>query len=165
MRLNLTKSGRTQVPRVSSGDPQVLLHPEDNDLMVRTGKQVIEACQLNISIELWKLEFDALCLSVKEWATKSNELARSVLIAPRGGKLALFVSPMGNTFDFDLADSLVQLNTLLAQKFNVGMVEILQIPSEEVDRFVDGSKARVLYGNQAGSHQPVEAQSRVCSVN
>ena len=38
---------------VSESNPNVVLRPSDNDLFLRTGKQVIDACKLDISIELW----------------------------------------------------------------------------------------------------------------
>jgi hypothetical protein len=146
-----------KVPYVSAEDPQVVLHPEDNDLIVRTGKQVISACQLNISVELWLHELTSLSAHVQAWAQRQPNVV-SVHLTPQGGKIALFVSPRGESFDFDLADSLADLHMHLVKNFNVGMVEILQIPSKELDRFVDGARARAIYVNPTGSHSAVEAQ-------
>ncbi|MFA7236228.1 MAG: hypothetical protein WC058_05120 [Phycisphaeraceae bacterium] len=40
------------------GDRPLILHPEDNDLFVRTGRQVIDACGLHIGVELWLREMN-----------------------------------------------------------------------------------------------------------
>ncbi|HSV14457.1 MAG TPA: hypothetical protein VLI90_09365 [Tepidisphaeraceae bacterium] len=145
--------------KVTEDDRQVVLHPENDDLFVQTGKQVIDACRLNISIELWIHELTALSAHVQEWARARSSRIASIYLAPRPNKLVLFVCPASKEFDFDLADEMAQLNTALTKNFNVGTVEILQVPAEELDRFVDGGggKAKLLYGRQAESHQPVEA--------
>lgn len=35
------------------GDRSFLLHPTNDDKFIRTGRQIIEACQLKIGVEAW----------------------------------------------------------------------------------------------------------------
>jgi hypothetical protein len=152
-----TKTTNSAKVTVSELDPNVILRPADNDLFVQTGKQVIDACKLNISIELWSHEIAGLIAHVLDWTKKYAGRIQSIYLAPRSTKMSLFVCPASDTFDFDLADDLTTLNTLLLKTFNVGMVEILQVPSDEIERFVDEGRAKLLYGGQAEPHQSVEA--------
>jgi len=71
--------------------------------------------------------------------------------------MAVFVIPCGDQFNFDLADELASLNIHLVRKYNVGMVELHQIPFDEIDRFVDPATAKWVYGQQPTTHSSVEA--------
>jgi len=152
-----TQSTNSQKIDVSESDSNVVLRPADNDLFIRTGKQVIDACKLDISIELWLHELEGMASHVVDWAQNHKDRITSIYLAARATKIALFVCPASDGFDFDLADDLTSLNTHLLKTFNVGMVEILQIPSDEIDRFVDEGRAKLIYGRQAKPHQSVEA--------
>src|SRR5687768_10805165 len=113
----------------------ILIRPDDNDLFVRTGKQVIDACRLDISIDLWMEEFKAMLTYVHAWIVERKNV-RACFCAPRGARIALYFVPRGDGFDFDLADALAELTTGIVKRFNVGMVESLQIPWTEIDRFI-----------------------------
>ena len=125
----------------------VILHPEDNDLFMRTGKQVIEACRLGISIEVWIDEFNNMVSDVAQWAKKHAERVNACYCVPTGPRITLFFSPQSISFDFDLAEMLAELNADLIRKFNVGMVEVRQIPLQQIDRFLDPRKARLVYAD------------------
>jgi hypothetical protein len=71
---------------------------------------------------------------------------RAAFCAPRGTRTVLFFIPVSDRFDFDLADELTVLNMELVNKFNIGMVEVRQIPWDEIDRFLDPGSARQVYG-------------------
>src|SRR5437588_8140304 len=109
--------------KVRENESRVLLHPEDDDLFVRTGRQVIEACRLGIGIELWLSELDSMLQTVRDWAGKHASRIRTCFCAPRGSQIALYFSPALNRFDFDLADELANLNGKLVKDFNIGMIE------------------------------------------
>jgi hypothetical protein len=131
----------------------VVLHPEDNDLFMRTGKQVIEACRLGISIEVWIDEFNNMMSEVARWAKEHAASVRSCHCVPLGPRITLFFSPQGDSYNFDLAENLAELNAELIKKFNVGMVEVRQIPFAQIDRFLDPEKARLVHGDPgAGPH-------------
>lgn len=139
------------------GDRPFILHPEDSDLFVRTGRQVIDACGLHVSVELWLREMNAMLHAVRAWAEAHADAVRSCFAAPLGSRMAVFVVPQGKQFNFDLADELASLNIHLVKEFNVGMVELHQIPFEEIDRFIDPANARWVYGEQPAPHPTVEA--------
>ncbi len=133
------------------GERPVLLHPDNDDLFVRTGRQVIEACRLGISIELWLSEFNAMLEEARHWAEQRAAKVRACFCAPVNSRVVLYFVPNSKSFDFDLADGLAELNAELVKRFNVGMVEIHQVPWEELDRFVDIESSRRVYGEQRES--------------
>lgn len=135
---------------------QFVLHPEDNDLFVRTGRQIIQACQLNISVQVWMEECKSMFAHVVGWVSDRSESVASCYAVPRGAGITLFFVPQSDSFDFDLADELAQLGTKLTHSFNVGAVEILQIPREEVGRFVEHETSQQVYSHGIKSHQAVE---------
>ena len=154
------KDAQTDAIRLQAGrddDRQIIIHPADNDLFVATGKQVIEACRLHISVDVWFQELSAMLQEVRSWAQKRGSQVRSCFCVPRGTRVILFFVPATPQFDFDLADALAILNGELVKGFNVGMIEVRQIPWDELDRFLNTDKAKLVYGEQPESHQPVEA--------
>ena len=151
------KSDPLRIREGRDDERQIVLHPENDDLFVRTGRQVIASCQLGISIELWLSEFHSMLEHVKEWCTEHKEQVRSSFAYPRGAKVVLFVVPAREQFDFDLADALAELNAQLPRDFNIGVIAIHQVPWGELDRFLDPERARHIYGEQPTSHRAVEA--------
>ena len=69
----------------------------------------------------------------------------------------MFFSPKSTAFDFELADCLSVLNLELIQRFNVGTVEVHQIPWNEIDRFVDTESTKLIYGEHYKPPEAVEA--------
>jgi len=151
MPLNASVASHNSVHVHDGGN--VILHPEDNDLFMRTGKQVIEACRLGISIEVWLNEFAAMAAEVAQWAGRHAERVRSCYCVPVGARITLFFSPRSDSFDFDLAELLAELNADLNKQFNLGMVEVRQVPFQQIDRFLDPEKALLVYADPgAGPH-------------
>ncbi|OWY72933.1 hypothetical protein B7486_00900 [cyanobacterium TDX16] len=138
-------------------DRHYLIHPKNNDVFVRTGKQVIEACRLDISIELWLSEIGAMLDDVSDWSKARSEKIKSCYCSPTGARISLFFSPVGGQFDFDLSEELTDLTVKLFKKFNVGMIESHQVPFEELDRFIDVQSARLVHGSEFEPHRAVEA--------
>jgi len=134
----------------------VVVHPHDNDLFVRTGRQVIEACQLRISLEVWMQEVEGMIDRVGEWARQHEDAVERVYAVPRGSRLIFFVVPRGTRFHFDLADEMATLNIDLVKSFNVGTVELRQIPRGEVERFIGEQATEVTDGGFGQPHQAVE---------
>jgi len=125
-----------------------ILHPDDNDLFMRTGKQVIEACRLGISIDVWVDEFNNMLADAKSWCTDHSDKVRSCFCSPVGARITLFFSPGSEAYDFDLAELLAELNSRLNKQYNIGMVEVRQVPWSQIDRFIDPEKARLIYGDE-----------------
>jgi len=141
----------------ADGDRQFVLHPDNDDLFVQTGKQIIEACRLNIGIKVWLDELRAVIDHVSSWCSQRATHIRSCLASPRGGKIVFFFIPPGEHFDFDLADDMSNLNREIIQQFNIGMIEVYQLPWAEVWNFMHADSARLIYGEQPSAHPAVEA--------
>ncbi|HXE54419.1 MAG TPA: hypothetical protein VN541_15460 [Tepidisphaeraceae bacterium] len=148
---------KVHIDAALDGAREFVLHPESNDLFVRTGKQVIEACQLGISVEVWLTELSGMLERVIRWAGERATRVRSCFVSPAGSKTVLFFVPTSEQFDFDLADELTDLTSELLKEYNVGMVELGQIPWAELDRFLDPRTAIHIYGEQQEPHRSVEA--------
>lgn len=140
----------------SDSDRQVVFHPENDDLFVRSGKQVIDACRLDIGLDLWLKEFGGVFAEVKKWSSERSEHLRSCYCSPGVGKVVFFFTPKSEAFDFELGDELAVLNHRLYTSFGIGAVELHQIPWKEIDRFLDEGKSRHVYGEIFGPHHTVE---------
>ncbi|MBI5763184.1 MAG: hypothetical protein HZA51_06635 [Planctomycetes bacterium] len=150
-----TQHDAIRISEARDGASQVILHPQDNDLFIRTGRQVIESCRLGISVDLWLEEMESMQRNVAAWcAERANSIA-SCYCFPRGPQICLFVSPIGSTYDFDLAEQLTDLNLTLLREYNVGTVEVYQVPHAELNRFIDPQTARHIHG------QPIETPGAV----
>lgn len=137
---------------IGESEEAVVLHPDNNDLFVRTGKQIIAACRMNISIDVWFIEFNGMLTRVAAWAAEHSAQVRICYCAPRSSQITLFFVPSSDAFDFELADDLVSLNSELVTSFNVGMIEIHQIPEEDIDRFLNPDESRLVYGEHRSAH-------------
>lgn len=157
MSVKQTQPDPVRITAEKDADRPFIIHPEDDDLFVRTGREVIEACRLNISLELWLKELQGVFDTVIRWSTERRDRVRACFCEPRGSKMVFFFVTGSNRFDFDLADELADLNTRVVNGFNIGMVEMLQIPEAELDRFVNVDTSRPIYGRHPGPHRAVEA--------
>jgi hypothetical protein len=141
----------------ADGERQFILHPENDEVFTRTGRQVIESCRLGISIEVWLAERDTMFDHVRRWMQESGmgHRIRMCFAAPRGIGIGLFFVPESDSFDFDLADELAELNGQLVRSFNIGPVEMHQIPEQELGRFVPPGAALRIDGHADESHRSV----------
>ncbi|NNM86723.1 MAG: hypothetical protein HKL96_13320 [Phycisphaerales bacterium] len=139
---------------------QFVIHPTDDDIFVRTGKQIIEACRLEISVELWCHEFENMLLFVQDWCTKMSGSVRTCVCTVRPGRVMLFFVPRAEQFDFDLADQLTDLDMSINKDYRVGLVEVSQIPFDQVDRFAVVTETRLVYGEPTRTQDTVAAQSQ-----
>lgn len=158
MTADVEKKSAVHVRESHDSDRDFVFHLSDSDLFVRTGRQLIEACQLNISIDLWRQELDLMFTHVKEWCEKNKSHVRTCLCEPRRARLVLHFIPKSDGFDFDLADAIAELDCYLSRNFkNVGLVEAGQIPWSEMDRFVNPHLYFVIYGENPVARGTVEA--------
>jgi hypothetical protein len=151
------KQASLRIDERADGNRQVVLHPEDDDLFVQTGKQVIEACRLGISLQLWMSELGGMLQSVQDWSAQRAGRIRACFCEPRGLRMVLFFVPHSQQFDFELAGQLAELNAQLVKDFNIGMIEVRQVPWKETGRFFNLESAKQVYGERPGSHHAVEA--------
>ncbi len=151
-----TSPERIHIRKTAHSGTQFVLHPDGDELFTRTGRQVIEACRLGISIDVWLHECEDMLGHVVKWIRNQAGRVRRCYAVPRDAGLGLFFVPKSASFDFDLADELAKLNRTLVQSFNVGAVEIHQVPAEEIHRFLVPECSRQIYDADS-AHQPVEA--------
>lgn len=140
----------------ADSDRTFVIAPENQDLFVRTGQQIIAHCQLGISVELWLIEIGALAERAREWC-QQRPAVRSCYCAPRGARVIFFVAPVAESFDFDLADAMALFTLDLLKSFNVGAIELLQVPWDNFDRFIDPETAQHVYGEPYQQPQSVDA--------
>lgn len=138
-------------------DRRYVIKPEDNDLFVLTGRQVILACQLGISVQLWLKELQAMEEAVRDWCSSRAGRVSGCFLVPRGDKLVLYITPISSQYDFDLADEMTDLSMTLAREYRIGFVDLYQIPGGETQRFFNPKSARQLYGQPSTASCPVEA--------
>lgn len=146
------KHAPSHIHEATDSGRQFIIHPEDNDLFVRTGYQVIEGCQLSISIEVWLQEIKNMFSCIHSWIQEHLDQIVSCYAVPRNAGTALFFVPLSKSFDFDLADLLAELSVRLMQEYYVGPVEIHQIPENELDRFIIPEMSVEIYSNAKKSH-------------
>jgi hypothetical protein len=146
----------TATKHIREQDGDFLLHPSNNDLFAQTGKQIIEACKLSISVGVWLDELNRMLAEVKQWCGGRSDKIAACLAEGRGSEVLLFFVPHGLQFNFDLADELADLNRSLVTNFNIGMVEVGQIPAAEIRRFMDMEKVRIVYGRVPETSETVE---------
>ncbi len=151
------KQARWHIRQDADGASEFVLHPENDELFTRTGKQVIEACRLGISIEVWFHERNSMFDHVLRWVKDKERIdrIRACYAFPRGVGIGLFFVPRGESFDFDLADQLARLNAQLVRGYNIGPVEIHQLPEDELDRFIVPEAAIEIYHDADRTHQAV----------
>lgn len=152
------KQSNCHIRENADGASQFVLHPENDELFTRTGRQVIEACRLGISIEVWLHERDSMFDDVRRWIKDGRTGRISACYAvPRGVGIGLFFTPRRECYDFDLADELAKLNARLVRTFNIGPVEVLQLPEDELDRFIVLEEALRIYHHADPPRQTVAA--------
>jgi len=141
-----TKANKSLVT-VRGNEEKVALHPGDQgkERFYRTGRQVIAHCELGISVETWFDEFQSLVAESEKWMAERSDRVRACFCSPSMTHIVLFVVPSLDSFDFELADELTELNISLLNKFNIGNLEVHQIPWVEKERFVGFNSARLIY--------------------
>ena len=113
---------------------------DGDDTFMRTGRQVIEGCRLDIDVRFWMEEVRGMAEFIREWCINRRSQIRAVYLWPQGAKIVVFIVPVSESFNFDLADDLAELSLELVRQFHfVGPVDLLQIPEREVCRFVPPS--------------------------
>jgi hypothetical protein len=145
-----------RIDHAEDGDRRYLVRPDNSDLFVRTGKQIIGACQLGISVEVWLQELNDLCDAVADWVRSEDNQVHSCYCSPVGQRITFFFAPVAHQFDFDLAEKLAEL-VLTLHRFNVGMVELQQAPWNELDRFLNVQSARHIAGEKFSPSEAMEA--------
>lgn len=104
-----SEAGHISVER--DGERPFVLTTVGSDRMLRTGRQIIDACQLTISAEVWLQEMRDLAGDVRIWIEQKG-LGRvaDCQAVPQGGRVMVYFYPKIGVFDADLAIELAELN-------------------------------------------------------
>ena len=149
--MDTVNTNLAHIREARDADVRFVIHPESNDVFVRSGKQVVASCEIGISLEVWLGELSELFSTIADWCT-GHPAVRAAFAQPIGSRIAIYIAPASSSFDFDLGDELATLNISLARKYRVlGMIEVLQIPWQDKETFV-GQSAKCIYGDSGSAH-------------
>lgn len=149
-----SQTGTFRIDSEQDGERTFLLR-ENDDIYLRSGAQIIASCKLGLNVEAWMQEFQLAMEHIAAWASK-NPSVRSCYFGPPGSHLSLFFFPKSESFDFDLAFQLADLQAEVTRNFNVGAVELHQIPWREWERFLSVESSRWVYGEKFKPCESVE---------
>lgn len=142
-----------RIDHEQDGQRSYVIAPENLDLFVRTGRQVIAACNTQLKIERWLEVYSAMLGSVRDFAVEHHDLVAECYAVPRNAKTVLSFVPKSKSFDFALASFLAELQFDFQERFAnlVGAIEVGQVPSWDVDRFLDREESQRIYSDESVS--------------
>jgi hypothetical protein len=137
----------TRIDDIQDALRSFVIAPENRDLFVRTGRQVIAACNMQLRIERWLEVYEAMLGSVRDFAEDHADRVAECYAVPRNTKTVLSFVPKTQGFDFDLADALASLQFDFQERFGklVGAIEVGQVPAWDLRRFLDPDEAQRIY--------------------
>ena len=115
---------------------QYLVITANEDMIRRTGEQIVLACQLQISASAWKQNFDLTVDHVHEWCRTRADRIVLALVGLRTDKTVFYIVPRSDQYDFDLGMEQADLDIFLNTRGGIGYAETRQVPAWELDRFV-----------------------------
>ena len=144
------KGEATRIDHLHDAQRPFVIAPENRDLFVRTGRQVIAACNTQLKIERWLEVYEAMLGSVRDFAEEHAGHVAECYAVPRDAKTVLSFVPKSKEFDFDLADELAALQFDFQQRFEnvVGSIEVGQVPAWDLRRFLDPDEAQRIYPDE-----------------
>jgi len=149
---------RGSIDHVVDAERDFVITPERMKFFVRTGKQVIAACNTQMRINRWLEVYRAMLGHVRDFAEQHADRLNACYAFPRGTKTMLSFVPRSDAFDFELAPELAELQFSLSEIFPIlGSIEVGQIPHWDVDRFVEFDRAEQLFPSE--SEGPVDAST------
>jgi hypothetical protein len=136
-----------RIEDAADGQRCYVIAPANRDLFIRTGRQVIAACNMQIRVERWLQVYEAMLGAVMDFSQSHAEAVSECYAVPRNAKTVLSIVPKSASYDFDLAELLGELQFELQKQFGniLGPIEVGQIPSWDIDRFVNRSEAERLF--------------------
>lgn len=143
----------THIDHSHDAQRSYVITPENRDLFVRTGRQVIAACNTQMKIERWLEVYEAMLGAVRDFAADHADLVAECYAVPRNAKTVLSFVPKSKAFDFELASLIAVLQFDFQQRFAniVGAIELGQIPSWDLQRFLDPEESQRIYPDAPSS--------------
>ena len=115
----------------------------NEDIIQRTGEQIVSACQLQITVSAWKQNFDLMAAHFHDWCESRTERVALGLVTLRTDKTVFYIVPKGDQFDFDLGMEQAELDIFFNTRGGIGYAESRQVPGWELDRFVGQPAFRI----------------------
>ncbi|HEX4795611.1 MAG TPA: hypothetical protein VH370_17615 [Humisphaera sp.] len=153
---HLRRKPSARIDHRRDSERDYLIAPENRDLFVRTGRQVIAACNMQMRIERWLEVYEAMLGSVRDFAEDHAEHIAECYAVPRNAKTVLSFVPKSAEFDFELANELAKLQFDFQRRFAnlVGAIEVGQVPGWDLPRFLDSQAAQRVYPPQDAKSNP-----------
>jgi hypothetical protein len=115
----------------------------DEEIIERTGEQIVQACKLQMNVSAWRQNFDAAVERVGQWCRQHADHVSVALVTLRSNKIVFYVIPISEQYDFDLGEAQADLDIYLNTRGAIGYAETRQIPGWEMERFVPPTAYRV----------------------
>lgn len=115
----------------------------DEEIIERTGEQIVQACKLQMNVSAWRQNFAAAVGYVRQWCGQHADRLSVALVILRSDKIVFYVIPVGEQYDFDLGEAQADLDMYLNTRSAIGYAETRQIPGWEMERFVPPTAYRV----------------------
>ncbi len=138
-----TTSQANVIHELQHAAQQYRLITSNEEIIQRTGAQIVIACQLHINAAAWQQNFAIAVEEVRQWCKDHPNKIALVLVDLRSDKTVFYVIPRSDEFDFELAQQQTDLNISLNTRGAIGYVETRQIPPWEIARFVGENAYRV----------------------
>jgi hypothetical protein len=116
----------------------------NEDIINLSGEQLVRACRMEISSEVWQDNFWKMISHIRDWARDHHDSLDRILIDFCNDKVVFFLVPKSERFDFDLGFAQAELDVYLNTRGNIGYAETRQIPSWDIETFVSRN-ARIVW--------------------
>ncbi len=115
----------------------------DEDIISRTGEQIVRACKLEMTASAWAQNFVLMARHVHGWCKDRQEKVALALVELRSDKTVFLIIPSSEEYDFDLGLEQSRLDIHLNTRGGIGYAETRQIPAWEIERFVARTAFRI----------------------
>lgn len=93
------------------------LHPQNEDVMIQSGRDIIRACGLQVSVNVSWDEVNSMREWLAKWCEQRSDRVTAAVVSPSVCVRVSFLTK-GEQFDFDLADEIAELSRELPHQFN-----------------------------------------------
>ena len=115
----------------------------DEDIIQRTGEQIVQACKLQMNVSAWRQNFNACVNHVHDWCKANAPKVSLALVNLRSDKIVFYIIPTSEQYDFELGEIQADLDIYLNTRGAIGYTETRQIPGWEIERFAAPTALRV----------------------
>lgn len=140
---NLPKSSVSTIHELQDAARQFRIITSGEDIIQRTGEQVVRACQLQMSVAAWQQNFDLMVQHVEAWCKERADRVLAALVALRSDKIVFYIIPKSEGYDFGLGREQADLDIHMNTRGGIGYAETRQVPRWEFARFVPHDAFRV----------------------